>query len=102
MSTLAPAGSPSTARAPVRADPASTEETVTGRRHVVNMPTEEVFTSPHRLRTEGIVRSTVPLAVNGQIVRDLADAGLLGALAGVGDAALEIAGQFVNFGQLIA
>ena len=26
---------------------------------------------PHRLRTEGIVRSTMPLAVNGQIVRDL-------------------------------
>jgi aminopeptidase len=35
------------------------------------MPTEEVFTTPHRLRTEGVVRSTVPLAVNGQIVRDL-------------------------------
>jgi aminopeptidase len=35
------------------------------------MPTEEVFTTPHRLRTEGVVRSTMPLAVNGQIVRDL-------------------------------
>ena len=35
------------------------------------MPTEEVFTSPHRLRTEGVVRSTMPLVVNGQIVRDL-------------------------------
>ena len=38
---------------------------------VVNMPTEEVFTTPHRLRTEGVVRSTMPLVVNGQIVRDL-------------------------------
>jgi aminopeptidase len=38
---------------------------------VVNMPTEEVYTSPHRLRTEGIVRSTLPLAVAGTIVRDL-------------------------------
>ncbi len=47
------------------------EQTVTGVEEVVNMPTEEVFTSPHRLRIEGIVRSTVPLAVNGQIVRDL-------------------------------
>jgi aminopeptidase len=47
------------------------EETLDGRRHVANMPTEEVFTTPHRLRTEGIVRSTLPLAVNGQIVRDL-------------------------------
>jgi aminopeptidase len=48
------------------------ERTVTGVDEVVNMPTEEVFTTPHRLRTDGVVRSTVPLAVNGQIVRDLA------------------------------
>ena len=47
------------------------EQTVNGIDEVVNMPTEEVFTTPHRLRTEGIVRSTMPLAVNGQIVRDL-------------------------------
>ena len=47
------------------------ERTATGLDEVVNMPTEEVFTTPHRLRTEGVVRSTVPLAVNGQIVRDL-------------------------------
>ncbi len=47
------------------------EQTVTGVEEVVNMPTEEVFTSPHRLRTVGVVRSTVPLAVNGQIVRGL-------------------------------
>jgi aminopeptidase len=47
------------------------EETVDGRRHVVNMPTEEVFTTPHRLRTEGVVRSTMPLAVSGTVVRDL-------------------------------
>jgi aminopeptidase len=47
------------------------EETIDGRRHVVNMPTEEVYTTPHRLRTEGTVRSTLPLAVAGTIVRDL-------------------------------
>ena len=47
------------------------EETVDGRRHVVNMPTEEVFTSPDRRRTEGVVRSTMPLALAGTIVRDL-------------------------------
>lgn len=47
------------------------EETVDGRRHVVNMPTEEVFTTPDRRRTEGVVRSTKPLAVLGTIVRDL-------------------------------
>jgi aminopeptidase len=47
------------------------EETTDGRRHVVNMPTEEVYTTPHRLRTEGTVRATLPLAVAGTIVRDL-------------------------------
>jgi aminopeptidase len=47
------------------------EVTAFGVEQVVNMPTEEVFTSPHRLRTEGVVRSTMPLVVNGQIVRDL-------------------------------
>jgi aminopeptidase len=47
------------------------EETVDGRRHVVNMPTEEVFTSPDRRRTEGVVRSTKPLALSGNVVRDL-------------------------------
>jgi aminopeptidase len=35
------------------------------------MPTEEVFTSPDRARTEGTVRSTMPLALSGNIVRDL-------------------------------
>jgi aminopeptidase len=47
------------------------EETVEGRRHVVNMPTEEVFTAPDRRRTEGVVRSTMPLALSGNVVRDL-------------------------------
>ena len=47
------------------------EVTARGLVEVVNMPTEEVFTTPHRLRTEGVVRSTLPLAVNGQVVRDL-------------------------------
>jgi len=47
------------------------EETVDGRLHVVNMPTEEVFTTPDRRRTEGFVRSTRPLAASGAIVRDL-------------------------------
>jgi aminopeptidase len=47
------------------------DETVDGRRHVVNMPTEEVFTTPDRRRTSGIVRSTMPLALSGNVVRDL-------------------------------
>ena len=47
------------------------EETVEGKRHVVNMPTEEVFTTPDRRRTEGVVRSTMPLELSGNVVRDL-------------------------------
>ena len=43
-----------------------------GTEMVPNMPTEEIFTSPDRRRTQGTVRATMPLVVNGQIVRDLA------------------------------
>jgi aminopeptidase len=46
-------------------------ETCWGRRHVPNMPTEEVYTTPDFRRTEGTVRSTRPLALMGTIVRDL-------------------------------
>ncbi|MGI8407917.1 MAG: aminopeptidase [Actinomycetota bacterium] len=42
-----------------------------GRQYIVNMPTEEIFTTPHRERTEGSVRSTRPLNLNGTVVRDL-------------------------------
>jgi aminopeptidase len=41
------------------------------RTYVPNMPTEEVFSTPDSRRTEGVVRSTRPLAVLGTIVRDL-------------------------------
>lgn len=47
------------------------ETSVTGVPHLVNVPTEEVFTTPDRRRTEGTVRSTFPLALNGTIVRGL-------------------------------
>ena len=47
------------------------ETTVAGREHVTNMPTEEGFTTPHRLRADGVVRATAPLAFQGQIVRGL-------------------------------
>ena len=42
-----------------------------GIKHVANMPTEEVFTTPDWRRTEGIVRSTLPLQIQGNIVREL-------------------------------
>jgi aminopeptidase len=50
---------------------AAADESVTGRTFIANMPTEEVYTTPHRLRTEGVVSSTMPLALHGQVVRDL-------------------------------
>jgi aminopeptidase len=46
-------------------------ETAWGHRHVPNLPTEEVFTTPDRRRTEGVVRATRPLGLAGTIVRDL-------------------------------
>ncbi|MBA3331930.1 MAG: aminopeptidase [Actinobacteria bacterium] len=45
--------------------------TAFGRTHVPNMPTEEVYTTPDRGRTEGTVRSTRPLELQGTVVRDL-------------------------------
>jgi aminopeptidase len=50
---------------------AGRERTVHGQVHAPNLPTEEVFTSPHRERAEGTVRSTVPLALRGTIVEGL-------------------------------
>jgi aminopeptidase len=50
---------------------AASTETMSGRRHVPNVPTEEVFTTPDRNRAEGTVRSTMPLALPGNIIRDL-------------------------------
>ena len=46
-------------------------ETSEGIPYVANMPTEEVFTTPDARRTEGVVRSTRPLALYGRIVRGL-------------------------------
>jgi aminopeptidase len=42
-----------------------------GIQHTANMPTEEVFTTPDANRVEGTVRSTLPLQIQGTIVRDL-------------------------------
>jgi len=37
-----------------------------------NIPTEEVFTTPHALRVEGRVRSTKPLSYQGTLIEDIA------------------------------
>ena len=45
--------------------------TTSGNDHIPNLPTEEVFTTPDFRRTEGRVRSTKPLSLQGTLVRDL-------------------------------
>lgn len=36
-----------------------------------NIPSEEVFTTPHRDRVEGVVRSTKPLSYQGTLIQDI-------------------------------
>ena len=36
-----------------------------------NIPTEEVFTTPHAARTQGHVSATKPLSYNGTLIRDI-------------------------------
>jgi aminopeptidase len=50
---------------------AAVEETAYGLPHVVNLPTEEVFTTPDRRRTEGTLRCTRPVALPGKIAEDV-------------------------------
>ena len=38
---------------------------------IPNMPTEEIFTTPHKNRTEGTVRSTKPLSHQGTLIKDI-------------------------------
>jgi aminopeptidase len=45
--------------------------TTGGREFIANMPTEEVFTTPDRLATEGSVRCTRPVQVGGELVDGL-------------------------------
>ena len=49
----------------------SSHTTAAGIEHVANMPTEEVFTCPDSRRAEGTIRSSLPLAMQGQIVQGL-------------------------------
>jgi aminopeptidase len=46
-------------------------QTVDGIVHMPNLPSEEIFTTPDPLRTEGVVRSTKPLVIGASIIRDL-------------------------------
>ena len=49
---------------------AAFDATTEGIRHLVNIPTEEVYTTPDPARAEGVVRSTKPLDLAGTLVRD--------------------------------
>lgn len=40
-----------------------------GTRFIPNLPTEEVFTAPHKDRVEGIVYGTKPYVYNGQLIK---------------------------------
>lgn len=58
-----------------------------------NIPTEEVFTMPHRAQVEGVVRSSMPLSVRGQLVDEICvefkDGVAVKASAGKGEETLE-------------
>lgn len=60
---------------------------------VANMPTEEVFTAPHRERVDGVVRASMPLSYNGILIDDFAlefkDGAVVSAVAGKGQEALD-------------
>ncbi|MFL6072135.1 MAG: aminopeptidase [Mycobacteriales bacterium] len=43
-----------------------------GERNLLNMPTEEVYTTPDHRRTEGVVSATRPLNLSGTVVEGLA------------------------------
>jgi aminopeptidase len=45
--------------------------TASGRPYTANLPTEEVFATPDARRAEGVITSTKPLALLGEVVRGL-------------------------------
>jgi aminopeptidase len=45
-----------------------TQDTQNGIPYVANLPTEEVFTMPHKDRVDGVVKSSKPLAYGGNII----------------------------------
>ena len=46
------------------------ERTVAGREFIANMPTEEVFTLPHRDRINGRIVASLPLNYNGNLIEN--------------------------------
>ena len=46
------------------------EKAKDGVEFIANMPTEEVFTAPNKLKTTGVIKSSMPLSYNGNIIDD--------------------------------
>lgn len=46
------------------------KESQAGHSYVANIPTEEVFTTPHRLKVNGTLKATKPLSLNGKLVEN--------------------------------
>lgn len=46
------------------------KESQAGAAYVANMPTEEVFTTPHKFKVNGTLKATKPLSLNGKLVED--------------------------------
>lgn len=46
------------------------KESQAGAPYVANIPTEEVFTTPHKMKVNGTLKSTKPLSLNGKLVDD--------------------------------
>lgn len=46
------------------------KESLAGAAYVANMPTEEVFTTPHKFKVNGTLKATKPLSLNGKLVED--------------------------------
>ena len=44
---------------------------INGREPIVNMPTEEVFTTPNKIKTNGIVYTSMPLIHSGVIIKNI-------------------------------
>ncbi len=50
---------------------AGSEKAGTGQSFVPNMPTEEIFTAPHRLGINGVVCASKPLVLDGNIIENI-------------------------------
>ncbi len=49
---------------------AASEKTTGGISFIANLPTEEVFTLPHKDKAEGVIHSSLPLNYNGALIDD--------------------------------